>query len=162
MFVNLLNKHSLKTPLMYKLFNRNTVKLSYICTSNLSNIIKRLIKRNSNLEEDETGGNKVVFNCRIKKNGSLIRICCRERAVYCAKVENDSGSTKSTIVALGAILKSGGITIPRHLEYKDESSVRSWRTTIEKWKNSGHEYFNGLQKLIKGIANHVGCITRRS
>lgn len=73
-------------PVLYKLFNSNTLKLSYIysCTSKLDNIIKRLNKINLNFEENVRGGNKNLCNCRRINNCPINGACCLEWIVYCA------------------------------------------------------------------------------
>ena len=38
-FVNLINKHFPKTNNVHKIFNKNTVKISYSCMSNISSAI---------------------------------------------------------------------------------------------------------------------------
>ena len=52
-FLKLINKHSPRHHRFYKLFNKNNVKVSYICMSNMKNIIKCITKRKDNINPPE-------------------------------------------------------------------------------------------------------------
>ena len=75
-FFKLLDEHFPKTNTLYKIFNRNSVKVSYICTENISQIIsirnKNILQRNKNQE--------FPCNCRQKEN-CLMRGKCRMKKV---------------------------------------------------------------------------------
>ena len=45
-FLNLIDKHFQKNNILSKIFNRNTLKISYSCTNNLSKIIINHNKKN--------------------------------------------------------------------------------------------------------------------
>ena len=67
-FLNLLDKHFPKSKKVHKIFNRNTVKVSYCCTENLSCIIR---SHNKNFINDKKP-TKVKCNCRIKSACPLV------------------------------------------------------------------------------------------
>ena len=48
LFFRLLDKHLPKSHLLHKIFNRNTIKVSYSCMNNVSQIIKQHNKNVSN------------------------------------------------------------------------------------------------------------------
>ena len=52
-FLKLINKHSPRHHRFYKLFNKNNVKVSYICMSNMKNIIKCITNRKDNINPPE-------------------------------------------------------------------------------------------------------------
>ena len=74
MFLQLIDTHFPPANKLHKIFNRNTVKVSYSCTQNISQILKghnkkvTQIKRNHQLE----------CNCRIETEGSLNGDCRKE------------------------------------------------------------------------------------
>ena len=66
-FFRLLDKHFPKSHLLYKIFNRNTIKVSYSCTNNVSQMIKQHNRNISNKKEKQTN----LCNCRNKNQCSL-------------------------------------------------------------------------------------------
>ena len=78
MFLDLLETHVPPTNKLHKIFNRNTVKVSYSCNQNISQIIKEhnkkvtLIKRHHELE----------CNCRIETECLLNGDCRKEDVIY--------------------------------------------------------------------------------
>ena len=61
-FLNLIEKHFLRSSKLHKIFNKNTVKVSYSCTQNMSQIIKGHNKKIVQKETQET----LECNCRVK------------------------------------------------------------------------------------------------
>ena len=85
-FLQLIDKHFPKHHKFNKIFNRNTVKVSYSCTKNMKSIIqshnKNILKRDNNRDTDEQ-----TCNCRVKASCPLNGSCCLvERSVYQATV----------------------------------------------------------------------------
>ena len=54
LFFRLLDKHFPKSHLLHKIFNRNTIKVSYSCMNNVSQIIKQHKRNASNKKEKQT------------------------------------------------------------------------------------------------------------
>ena len=86
-FINLIDKcfptgHKLK-----KIFNRNTIKLSYSCTLNMKQVIdghnKAMIKKTTKPEEDQP---KKMCNCRNETECPLEGECLQDEIVYQATV----------------------------------------------------------------------------
>ena len=63
-FFNLVDKHFSKTNKLHKIFNRNTIKLSYSCSKNMRRIVK---SHNKTVTNPKTNGN-LECNCRDKNN----------------------------------------------------------------------------------------------
>ena len=77
-FLRLLNKHLPNTHSLYKIFNRNTIKFSYSCLNNVSQIIKQHNRNVSNKKQKQTN----IFNCRIKIKCPLNRNCKSQKVFY--------------------------------------------------------------------------------
>ena len=90
-FLHLISKHFPKQHKFNKIFNRNTVKVSYSCTKNIKSIIQ---SHNKNIlhkvEEDE---NPKMCNCRVKDSCPLNGSCQVERSIYQATVTCDDDPT---------------------------------------------------------------------
>ena len=64
-FLHLITKHFPKQHKFNKIFNRNTVKVSYSCTKNIKSIIQ---SHNKNiLHKVEEDANQKMCNCRVKE-----------------------------------------------------------------------------------------------
>ena len=84
-FFKALKKHFPKEHVLHKVFNKNTVKLSYSCVKNVSAIIsshnKKILKNDKNEEQK--------CNCRNKNDCPLGNNCLVRNTVYEATVTND-------------------------------------------------------------------------
>ena len=101
-FLNLISKHFPKTCKLNKIINRNTIKLSYCCTSNMGNIIKshnNKILKAATKENEEASCNCNKTNkpkCPLKGN------CQANNIIYEATVNTSNqsvnyiGSTANT------------------------------------------------------------------
>ena len=91
-FLQLIDKHFPKKHKFSKIFNRNTVKVSYSCTKNLKNIIQSHNKKiitNNNISSI----NEANCNCRDKTSCPLNGMCLIERTIYEATVTQSSDPT---------------------------------------------------------------------
>ena len=77
-FLNLLDQHFPKQHRLYKIFNRNNVKVSYSCTENMSSFIS---SHNKKLLNSRTGNIK-PFNCRKKDECPLNGQCLAQNVIY--------------------------------------------------------------------------------
>ena len=87
-FFNLLQTHFPKQHPLHRLFNRNTVKLSYSCTMNLDNIVKA---HNAKILKQEDESNESVgrsCNCRDKAACPVANNCLKNNVVYKATVQH--------------------------------------------------------------------------
>ena len=71
-FLKLVDKHFPRTHRFHKIFNRNTIKVSYSCVSN----VQQLIKKHSNFIQNKK--NKTTHSCNCRDKKSLFR-CHRRR-----------------------------------------------------------------------------------
>ena len=83
-FFKLLNQHFPKNNQLHKVFNKNTVKLSYSCMKNMSSIISAHNKKVLRLSINTYG-----CNCRVKTSCPLNNKCQISRIVYRADVSNN-------------------------------------------------------------------------
>ena len=87
-FRALVNKHFPKGSKLNKIFNRNTLKLSYSCMPNMSAVIRQhnssILKDRKTESENFAGGKSC--NCRVKDNCPLHGKCQVESIVYKATV----------------------------------------------------------------------------
>ena len=78
MFLQLIDTHFPPTNKLHKIFNRHTVKVSYSCTQNTSQIIKgdnkKVLKTNPL--------HQLECNCCIKTECPLNGDCCIEDVIY--------------------------------------------------------------------------------
>ena len=86
-FLNLIEKHFPRSSKLHKIFNKNTVKVSYSCTQNMSQIIKGHNKKIVQKETQET----LECNCRVKTDCPLNGDCRKESVIYkCTATTNNS------------------------------------------------------------------------
>ena len=77
-FLDFLDKHFPPNNWLLKMFNRNTVKVSYSCTPNMGSIIKSHNKKLTNAENKQTKN----YNCREKEECLLEGKCRFKDIIY--------------------------------------------------------------------------------
>ena len=77
-FLRLIDKHFPKGSKLHKIFNKNTLKVSYSCTENLSRIIKGHNKRITSEKQEPNPD----CNCRIKEKSPVQGKCRTNNAIY--------------------------------------------------------------------------------
>ena len=113
-FLTLVDKHFPKDHKLRKIFNRNTIKISYSCMNNTKQIIdkhNKLILNSS--KHDETTGNRVdkkSCNCRQKVTCPLNGNCLQSSVIYQATVTRNDNNTTETYIGLRKRLQD---TIPK-------------------------------------------------
>ena len=90
LFLKLLDKHFNKQHGFYKIFNRNNVKISHCCASNISTLISSHKKKITNNNEET----KSLCNCRIKINCPVENECCQTNVIYQASIIASNNTTK--------------------------------------------------------------------
>ena len=95
-FFKILKKHFPKSSAFYKIFNKNTVKLSYSCMRNVASIISS--KNKTLLKPDNS--NTYSCNCKDKSTCPLPNQCLTPNIVYKAEVENDINNEVKTYIGL--------------------------------------------------------------
>ena len=95
MFFKILSKHFPQTSKFYKIFNKNTVKISYSCTRNMKDHINAHNRKILFNKEEKSG-----CNCRIKQNCPLQNNCLTPNIIYRADVSNDKDDEKKFYIGL--------------------------------------------------------------
>ena len=85
-FLQLIKKHFPKGNLLNKIFNKNTVKISYSCMGNIASIISGHNKNILETKEEEVWG----CNCRTKESCPIENKCLTPKIVYRADVVNNT------------------------------------------------------------------------
>ena len=111
-FFNLLDRHFPAGSALFRIFNRNYIKLSYSCTNNFDNLVKKhnlkilnKINKNNNINtQNENDSNKInsikntsssaSCNCMNKSNCPLLGKCLTKNVVYLASVICQGHRTK--------------------------------------------------------------------
>ena len=104
-FLTLVDKHFPKDHKLRKIFNRNTIKISYSCMNNTKQIIDNHNKRilNSSKHADEPADNAVdskSCNCRQKNTCPLNGNCLQSSVIYQATVVRNDNNTSETYIGL--------------------------------------------------------------
>ena len=94
-FLQLLSKHFPKNHKMHKIFNRNTVKISYSCMKNIDSIISAHNRNILNSIVQSSG-----CNCRVKSSYPLNGECLTPKIINRANVSNDENSKRKCYFGL--------------------------------------------------------------
>ena len=89
LFIKLVRKHFPKNNKYHKIFNLNTLKLSYCCTTNVGNIIK---PHNSKVLSKTNDNKNSKCNCRSEPNCPLNGECLTQCLIYKATSTTSSSS----------------------------------------------------------------------
>ena len=104
-FLALVDNHFPRDHKLRKIFNRNTIKISYSCMNNTKQIIDNHNKRilnpsgNTSVPADNTKNNKTC-NCRQKNACPLNGNCLQSSVVYQATVTRNDNNTAETYIGL--------------------------------------------------------------
>ena len=98
-FRSLISKHFPKNSQLHKIFNRNTLKLSYSCMPNLATIIKRHNNKvlRDGKQSSEAPADAVRCNCREKNSCPLDGACQTRSIVYKASLKTDDDVQKAVL-----------------------------------------------------------------
>ena len=92
-FRSLVNKHFLRGSSLYKIFNPNTLKISYSCMPNMAAIIQQhntiIVRKGQPATKDNTVSRKTC-NCHGKDHCPLDSACLTRSIVYKATVQTDN------------------------------------------------------------------------
>ena len=136
-FLNLIKKHFPPHHKFHKLFNKNTVKISYSCTRNIKSIIN---SHNAKILFPKKSTEQRTCNCLNKVNCPLEQKCLTTNIVYKAKVtsSNQNYQEKVYFSSCETTFKKRFSNHKKSFnlnEYKNETELSNeiWRI-----KNSGH------------------------
>ena len=125
-FLNLLDKHFHKENKLNKIFNRNSVKVSYSCTRNIEHIIKN---NNRKITESYMEKNaETSCNCKEKNKCTYEGNCLIKSIVYMATVETKTNSS-SYIGMTGNSFKTryyNHIKSFKNKRYKNETELSKY------------------------------------
>ena len=169
-FFKLLDKHFPRGHQFHKLFNRNSVKLSYSCMPNMGRIIKSINNKtldNSTKEDNDGTATEVkTCNCRNKASCPLDNNCLQRSLVYEATLS--TGNEVFTYLGIaGNTFKEryGGHTSSFRHEDKRSSTELSKKVWALKDNN---EDFNVTWKIKKKAPPYRGgakecslCLTEK-
>lgn len=94
-FLNLIKRHFPQNSTLHKIFNKNTIKVSYSCMPNIQQIIK---KHNNKILSAPKATQSNTCNCRDKAHCPLAGACLESGIIYAADVTTPS--TKKTYIGL--------------------------------------------------------------
>ena len=138
-FFDLLRIHFPVQHPLHRLFNRNTVKLSYSCTMNLDSIIKAHNAKILNKEEDNSSKNDKTCNCRDQAACPVGNNCLKNNVVYKATVQyedkeqNYIGMTENTFKTRYTLHKASF----KHSAKRKQTELSNLIWTL---KDNGTEY----------------------
>ena len=82
-FLKLIKNNFKRDHKYHKIFNRNALKISYFCTRNIENLIKR---QNSKILNTDNNIPQRPCNCRVKANCPMNGDCLATNIIYKAEV----------------------------------------------------------------------------
>ena len=124
-FLKLLENEFPKEHKLNRIFNRNTVKVSYSCTRNIKNIIDSHNKKTltSNLQQQDVPARKC--NCRNSDECPMSGDCLARAIVYQATVTTANGKKETYVGITENTFKT------RHANHKTTFKYRDKRYTTE-------------------------------
>ena len=133
-FLNLIEKQFPRSSKLHKIFNKNTVKVSYSCTQNMSQIIKGHNKKIVQKETQET----LECNCRVKTDCPL-NGDCRKESVICKCTAAACNSKKVDLELTEGELKKqryyDQVKSFKNEFYANSTTLSSYIREIKKRKN---------------------------
>ena len=93
-FLDLVQKHFPSQHRLHKIFNKNTVKVSYCCMRNVASIISSHNKRVLRAEEP----NNRLCNCRVKEECPLDNKCLSSNIIYRGIITNHTDTVEKHYV----------------------------------------------------------------
>ena len=161
LFLKLVKKHFPRHHKFYKIFNPNTIKLSYSCMLNVSTIIKQ---HNARVLQSQPCNQCPPCNCGNQRDCPLDGLCNSSSIVYQATVtlENPEISDNPENVYFGIC---EGSFKPRYRNHLKSFNNRRYKTDTElsehiwKLKDRGMSY--SIKWDIKSRASSYKCGTKR-
>ena len=153
-FLNLIDKHFPKSNNLHKIFNRNTVKVSYSCTENMSQIIKKHNK--------EVTSNKVTAppdcNCRKKDQCPLNGNCLATNVIYQATAKSTTNQEKVYIGLTEGPWKQR--SYQHKLSFNNRKYAHSTALSKYVWKNKKNN--NQTPEITWSIKKSAPAYTNKS
>ena len=138
---------------MHKIFNKNTVKISYSCMNNISSILSTHNKNILNPKLTSLG-----CNCRNKDNCPLDGECLTPNIIYHADIttDNDHKFYYGTSEATFKHCHSNHTCDFKHVKYQHASELAKY---IRQLKNNNSNYSIKwlIASKVYGYANSLSC-----
>ena len=136
MFLKLVKKHFIKDHKYFKIFNTNTLKLSYSCTASMGNIITG---HNAKVLRSKFVPDQRPCNCQNKANCPLNGDCLAKSIIYKAEVchENTTETYYGQCEGEFKLRYNNHTKSFRHSKYRNETELSK---LIWKLKDEGKEY----------------------
>ena len=128
-FLRLIDKHFPKSSKLNRIFNKNTLKISYCCMPNMASLIRGSNNRKCHPQEDST---EKSCNCRHRENCPLEGKCQARSIVYKATVTNNATGSEKDYIGLTEppfkLRHANHMTSFRHEKYasRTELSKHVW------------------------------------
>ena len=136
-FLKLIDKHFPKSHILHKVFNRNNVKVSYSCTSNMRNLIKQ---HNAKILNETRKANSDGCNCRKRNSCPLDGACLASGIVYKATVTTNIGQPKIYIGSTEHSFKTRFNNHKISLKYRKHSHSTCLSKYIWELKDKGTDH----------------------
>ena len=151
-FLTLIDKHFPENKKLSEIFNRNTIKVSYICLPN----VKQTISNNNNRLQQlhrmkESTQDSKLCNCRHKHSCPLDGKCLTKCVVYKATVTETTSNNQETYIGLTENEFKTRFNLHKSsfkLEYKRTSTTLSGH--VWKLKNKDMN-FNSRLEIVKKV-----------
>ena len=139
----------------HKIFNLNTFKLSYCCTTNVGNIIKQ---HNSKVLSKTNDNNNRKCNCRSKPNRPLNGECLTQYLVYKAA----STTSRNSFVYYGTSEGEFKIRYNNHTKsFRHRECMNETELSKHVWNLKDHGPDNNLSWEIHKKASPYQCGSKR-
>ena len=135
-FLAMLSKHFPRDHKYYKIFNKQTVKLSYSCCPNVKSIISQHNRKLLHCKEDVVAPVEPKCNCRKPELCPLSGHCLQSSVIYKATVSSENEEK----FYIGATEQTFKKRFPKHkdaLEKKNAKSATSLSTYVWRLKDKG-------------------------
>ena len=154
-FLKLIKKHFTKQHRYHKIFNTNTLKLSYCCMGSIGNTIKQ---HNSRVLNKLPENDEKKCNCRVKENCPMNGECLVKHIVYKAIVSD--GNQKSTYYGTSeSEFKTRYNNHTKSFRHKKHKNDTELSKLIWKLKENGTPY--ALAWSVAARASPYRCGSRR-
>ena len=153
-FLTLVDKHFPKDHKLRKIFNRNTIKISYSCMNNtkqnINNHNKHILKspKHTDGNADNTIDNKPC-NCRQKNTCPLSGSCLQSSVIYQATVKRNDNNTSETYIGLTEndfkTRYRNHTASFRHAKHRNSTELSKHIWTLRPGSHCGHSCFDKLK-----------------
>ena len=125
-FLQLIKKHFPKENKFHKIFNKNTLKLSYSC---MSNIKTKINAHNRDILRNTPTKNAKQCYCQQKENCPMNGACLKESLVYYATISCNDKNYKPKLYkgSFKTNLRRATVTIKNHLAYHCTNMTPSYQ-----------------------------------